>query len=299
MSISPNALATPNPKVGILFKMMGIALFTPIFLAAKFSDGAYPVLALVAMRYIGGFLTMLVYIALTNTPSLELKSTNIKNHALRACFGIGGGAFMMLASTLMPVANATAIGLTQGILIIVFASLILKETITIRHWTAGIIALIGAILVMSQSVDLSSSGFKSWQGIIIAIIGALFMSSEALMIKFLSSRDNPLRMLLYVNGFGAVIASVLLVVLYGPQQFQQPTLYWFLALGPIAIISQYFNILANIRTNASTLAPIVYTWIIFASIIGYFAFNQIPTLLTFLGSGLIITGGIIIARAHR
>ncbi len=299
MSIFSHSLAKTNPKVGILFKIIGVALFTPIFLVAKFSNGAYPVLALVAMRYVGGFLTMLAYIVLTNTPSLELKSTNIKNHALRACFGIGGGVFMMLASTLMPVANATAIGLTQGILIIAFASLILKETITIRHWTASITALIGAILVMSQSVDLSSSGLKSWQGIITAIIGALFLTSEALMIKFLTSRDNPLKMLFYVNGFGAIIALILLGVLYGPQQFQQPTLYWFLALGPIAIISQYFNILANIRTNASTLAPIIYTWIIFASIIGYFAFNEIPTLLTFLGSGLIITGGIIIARAHK
>ncbi len=281
---------------GILLKLAAVAMFTPIFLVGKFTDGLYSALALMAMRYLGGFATMIAVVIFSQIPRHELTSDNVKTHAFRACVGIGGGTFIMYASTIMPAANATAISLTQGILIIAFAGIILKETITSRHWTAGTIAVFGAGIVVSQSIDLSQTGFNSWQGILAATAGALFLTAESLIIKFLTSRENPLRMLLYVNGFGAIIALALVIVLYDVQQLTNPALYLFLGLGPVAIISQYLNVLANIRVNASTLAPIIYTWIIFAAAIGYFAFDEIPTLLTFIGSGLIVAGGIIISR---
>ncbi|VAV86677.1 hypothetical protein MNBD_ALPHA08-507, partial [hydrothermal vent metagenome] len=50
---------------GILFKLLGVGLFAPIFIAGKLVDGAYPALAIVVMRYVGGFLTLWAFILLS------------------------------------------------------------------------------------------------------------------------------------------------------------------------------------------------------------------------------------------
>jgi len=281
---------------GILFKLLGVGLFAPIYIAGKLVDGAFPALAIVVMRYVGGFLTIWAYVLISRTPMADLKSPKPSRHLVRACLGIGGGVFVIHATTIMPVANATAIGLTEGVMIIALAGLLLKETITVRHWLAGFIAMVGAGLVVWQSIDLTATGFGSWEGIIAAFIGALFMTLEALLIKYLSSREDPLRMLLYVNGFGAIVSVTLCTVLFGWQILTNPILLMFLSLGPLAIVAQYFNIRAFTLVNASTLAPIIYSWIIFAALLGYFVFDEVPTLITLLGSLLIVAGGVVVSK---
>jgi len=281
---------------GILFKLLGVGLFAPIFIAGKLVDGAYPALAIVVMRYVGGFLTIGAFVLISRTPLSALKSPKPSRHFVRACLGIGGGAFIIHATSVMPVANATAIGLTEGVMIIALAGLLLKETITVRHWLAALIAMLGAGLVVSQSVDLTATRYAGWEGIIAAFIGALFMALEILLIKYLSSREDPLRMLLYVNGFGAIISITLSMVLFDWQILTNPALLVFLSLGPLAIIAQYFNIRAFMLVSASTLAPIIYSWIIFAALLGYFLFDEVPTLMTLAGSVLIVTGGIVVSK---
>lgn len=283
---------------GILLKLLAVALFTPIFAAGKIADGAFSAVAIMSMRYIGGFLTMLVFVSASKTPITALKSPKPSRHFFRACFGVGGGVFIIHASSVMPVANATAIGLAEGVLVIALAGFLLKERITSLHWLAGLIGLLGAGLVVSQSIKITESGFGNWEGIFAATIGAFFMAFEALIIKFLSSKEDAVRMLLYVNGFGALIASILLVVFSGWVAFDNADLWKFLIVGPIAIVSQFFNIRANMRVNASVLAPVSYSWILFAALLGFFMFDEVPSMVTFVGSGLIVAGGVIVSRAR-
>ena len=67
-------------------------------------------------------------------------------------------------------------------------------------------------------------------------------------------------------------------------------------VGPIAITAQFFNVKAYRLVDASRLAPISYSWIIFATLLGWVAFNEVPTLLALFGATLIVTGGIIVTR---
>lgn len=286
----------PQTTKAIFLKLLGIGLFAPFYITGKLTDGAFPALAIVMMRYIGGFLTIGTYVLVRRIPKVDLKSSKPIWHFVRAVLGICAGMFVIHAATLMPVANATAIGLTQGLLVIALAGLLLKETITGRHWLAGVIAMAGAGLVVSQSVEISAAGFGSLEGIAAAFAGALFMAMEFLLIKYLSSREDPVRMLLYVNGFASVISITFVMVWYGYDVLTNAMLLMFLVLGPLAIVAQYFNIKAFTLASASTLAPIMYSWIIFAGLLGFFLFDEVPTMVTFVGSALIVAGGVIVSR---
>ena len=118
-----------------------MAAFTPIFAAGKLSGGLLPVAVLVWLRFIGGAATIVSVAAVKRVPVFTRVSPLWKLHLMRAFCGVGGLACSIYAASVLPLADATAIGLTKGIIAIVLAGLILKEVITGRHWSQVCCAL--------------------------------------------------------------------------------------------------------------------------------------------------------------
>ena len=291
------SLQLRNPVTkGVLFSLIGTALFAPLFAAGKYMDGAIPALAFMGMRYMGGFLTMCVVIMVSRTRPSALKSTRPSQHLLRACLGIGGGACMINAATHMPIADATAIGLTKGLIVVALAALILRERVTFRHGLAGLICACGAYIVISGSLSLTTLGYAATQGIIAALAGAVFMSFEILLLKVLARREKALGVLAYVNGFGALLLIIPTVYLQQSEGFSWAQLLPFLLLGPLAIAGQFCNIIGYRYADVMVLGPISYSSIIFAAIIGIFIFGEIPDNSTLIGAAFIVAGGIWLIR---
>ena len=75
-----------------------------------------------------------------------------------------------------------------------------------------------------------------------------------------------------------------------------PGLLPFLLLGLIAIVAQFFNILAFRYADAATLGPVSYAWILFATVLGIVFFNEIPAPPAIASGALIVIGGLLVAR---
>jgi len=285
-----------NMPLAILFALGGIALFTPIFAAGKLAGGALPALVLVWLRFLGGAVTISTYAAVRGVPGNSLKSPQWKLHLLRASLGIGGLGTIIYAGTLLPVADVAAIALTKGIIAIGLARLILKEQVTIRHWVAGGLCAGGAYLVIRSSVDggMAVPSLDMAKGVAAALLGAFFMACEALMIKVLSRRESTVMVLGYVNVCAAAVLTLPVIALSVTDGVDWRLAAVFLFLGPFAIAGQSFNIQAFRRADAAALAPIGYSWVVFAAIFGYFAFGEVPAPEAGLGAALIVIGGVIL-----
>ncbi len=285
-----------NVLKGVLFSLLGTALFTPIFAAGKFAGGEVPAIVIVFIRYMSGFLTVLTVVLLSRMRVSSLKSPRPGLHFLRAILGIGGGAGAIQAAIYMPIADATAIGLTQGLMVVALAAIILRERVTPGHWFAGSLCALGAYVVISGSLSLDSLKFAPVEGIIAALAGALFIALEALTIKILARSENALGVLLYVNGFASLI--LLGPVFYMIQDAEIPAMVLapFAILGPLAIVAQFCNIKAYRLADVVILGPVNYSWIIFATIIGVLVFDEIPDMRLFIGAALIVAGGIWLIR---
>lgn len=281
---------------GICFCLIGSALFTPVFAMGKFADGAFPAIALMTVRYAGGFVTTVMVVISTKIPLHQIRSPRLSQHLLRATFGAMGGICAVHAAATIPVAYATSIGLTQGMIVILLAGLFLKEVIQMRHWVACAISAFGALLIVSQTLDLDSLGASNQIGALAAFAGAVFIAIETLYIKVLARRENAIGVLLYVNGFGTLIMMLICAVTFNLGHLLQSAIAPYLIVGPIAITAQFFNIKAYRLVDASRLAPISFSWIVFATLLGWVAFNEVPTLLALFGATMIVTGGIIVTR---
>ena len=62
-------------------------------------------------------------------------------------------------------------------------------------------------------------------------------------------------------------------------------------LGPIAISAQYLVVIGYRIADVSILTPMDYSWLVFAALIGYVFFGELPTPGVIIGSGMIIVGG--------
>jgi drug/metabolite transporter (DMT)-like permease len=285
-----------NTTKGILLSLVGTALFTPIFAAGKIADGAYPAIALMSMRYLGGFLTVTAAIIVTRTPVATLRSPRPAQHLLRAMLGTGGGVCTIHAASVIPIAYATAIGLTEGLLIVALAGLLLRERIMASHWVAGSVAAIGAYLVVLQSLRETGSASANLEGVVFAAAGAVFIALEVLMIKVLARREKALGVLLHVNGFGTLVVFALSLFVVDWSSMLSIHLLPFILLGPLAITAQLFNILAFRHADAATLGPVSYSWILFATIMGVLFFNEVPAPTAIVGATLIVAAGLIASR---
>ncbi|MTH97245.1 DMT family transporter [Roseibium sp. RKSG952] len=289
-----------NTPLAVLLALCGIALFTPVFAAGKLAGGAVPALVLVWLRFFGGALTLGAVNLVKGAPEEGYISPLWRIHLLRGALAIGGLGGMIYASSVLPVADSAAIGLTKGIMAIALAGLILGESVVARHWIAGIVCGLGALLVVqSAAADTAGASHLALDGIIAALLGAFFMASEALVIRYLAQREGTVVMLTYVNVIAALILTIPVIWIAASQSVDWSVAVWFLLLGPCAIAGQSFNVAAYRRAGAATLAPVSYSWVIFAGLLGFVLYHEVPTIEAGFGAGLIILGGLILTMKGR
>ncbi len=293
----PNSIYVRRENTAFAFVLAfaGMAAFTPVFAAGKISDGLLPVAVLVWLRFLGGAVTIVSVGVAKRVPVFSRLSPLWKLHLLRAFCGVGGLACSIYAATILPLADATAIGLTKGIIAIALAGLILKEMVTGRHWVAGLLCAIGAYCVVRAASETGTQGSLAFDGVAAALLAAVFMACEALIMRYIAQREDTVTILAYVNVFATLLLAGPVMWLISTQGISLQSLLAFAWLGPLAIVGQSLNISAYRRAGAATLAPIYYGSVILAAVFAYIVWGEIPTPLAVVGACLIILGGVILS----
>lgn len=286
-----------NNARGALWLLASTALFTLIFASGRFAGPALAIPQLLLLRYAGGFLTVLAAAASTRRATDGLRSPRPGQHLLRACFGCFGGLAAVYAAAHMPMAAASAIGLLDGLFIVLLAVVMLGEVVGWRHWLAGLLCAVGAFGVVAFQASPVKEATNLAFPAAMALLGALLMAFEAIYIKRLTRDDPPLAILAHVNLF-----SFLLML--GPALWSwKPIGIWpvlaCLSLGPLAILAQYCTIRGYRLADMAVAGPIGYSWILFAALLGLAAFGEVPDSRALLGCTLILAGGYWLTRLPR
>jgi len=189
---------------------------------------------------------------------------------------------------MMPLADANAISFLSVIVTMALSVVLLAERVGRRRWSAAGVALLGALLIARPG----TAAFSPYA--LVALLGAVFIGAETIIIKVLSDRENPTRILFINNLIGALISLLVLPYVWRPPEATQ----WLplLAVGIIMLLAQFFNILAMQRDEASYVAPFWYAAPLFAALYDYLLYREIVSVWSGIGIVLIVAGGVIISR---
>ena len=208
-------------------------------------------------------------------------------HLGRTSFGWMGVTLMFASVAYIPLADATAISFLNPVFAMMLAIPLLKETVGRVRWSAAVIALIGAMILLRPTPD-------SFQpAALLALGAAMVMGMELIFIKKLAGREAPLQILFINNAIGLVISGAAVMLVW-----QTPTTAQWLALMGIGIVmacAQACFVNGMARADASFVAPFSYATLVFAAVYDFIWFGVRPDAVTGLGAAIILAGAAMLA----
>ena len=298
-------MSTPNnnPK-GIILILTGMALFSIQDSLIKFVFEEASLYELYFGRTLTALILLLVFLKV-KSQKLILKTHYPLLTTLRVICFFFGFSFFYISLTFMSLAMANALFFSSPFFISILAIIFLGEKVGIRRWLAIFVGFIGVYIVLNP--DFNDFNYMKLAPVACALCYAISMTIT----KITSDKDNVYTQMSHLY-FGAIGISILFFIFTGKGQFNtfsdptfqfifrewftNPTYAWpyIVAMGFVAAVSFYCVFSAYSVASPSVVSLFEYSLIIWAIIIGYILFNDIPTIRTFVGVALIIGAGVYI-----
>ena len=191
----------------------------------------------------------------------------------------------------MPLAEITAVLFLAPILVTALSAPMLGETVGRRRWTGVVVGFAGALIIVRPGIDILQLST------IVPLGSAAFLALYHISSRVVSRSDHALTTLAYTPLVGLAVTSVVV-----PFVWQAPDAegwIFMVLLGITGIGGQYTLIKALEAAEASALAPFYYSLLIWATILGFVVWDELPDLWTVLGAAVMIASGIYILRREQ
>lgn len=187
-------------------------------------------------------------------------------------------------------ADATAIAFSRPLFTTVVAVILLSEIVSRQRWIATAIGFVGVLIMVRPG----HAGFDPVA--VIAVVSALTFAVANVLIRVMSSTEPPNRILFYYHAGGTVV-------------FLVPALFvWVMPVGIEWLLLTLIGVLTTLGMigfvrgfaagEANAVGPMEYIRLIYAVVLGYFIFFEVPSLWTWAGAAIIIGCTFYIARSE-
>lgn len=279
-----------DPRRGLLLMLLGLALFSILNGVVKAQAEIFPVNQIVFFRNAGGALVLLLMLSwLSERPPFTLR--HLPLNLLQTAVMTGGILLTFTAFHLMPLANVMAIGFAQPIIIAIASVVLLGERINRLGWAAIVLGLFGVQLVLMPS------GAGMTLGALAAAGGTICSAASMLLQRTLTAHQTPLLITLSFMTFSSIaLLPGLFVSWVTPRGWQLAGL---IAMGFASGPLQLLMVQALYHATAATVAPLSYTNMLWAVLIGYFWFGDVPPLSVLVGSVVVIAATAFLVQSVR
>ena len=230
--------------------------------------------------------TVILGLYLYYKKKLSFKVISSKPLHLRGLVESIAAIFFFLGLMYLPFGELYSLMNLAPILITASGSLILGEKVGWRRWTAVILGFIGVMIVIKPH-DLQFG-----YAFIYPLISAIFIAQRDTITRKYLEKFDSLQVVFITSLSVAIFFSFGMLLNFKPINLE---IFIFIFLSAIFVTAgYYFSVLTIKVANISTTSPFRYTIIIFGIILGYFIFNETPSINMIFGSILIISSGIFI-----
>lgn len=237
-----------------------------------------PVIEILFVRQV--LVLMIISPVIFRNRATVFKSNIYRMHFLRASLSIFAMYLGFSAVVNMPLAEVTAISFARILFTTVLAIIFLNEVIGLRRWTSIIAGFVGVVVIIRPDPD----NLNVYA--LMAITSALFVSAVQIILRKLSQIDKPSTILVFHSVTITLVMSV-------PAYFQWVTpspheMFFILMIGALMSLMQWLFIQALKVGEAAAIAPMEYTRLLYAGVIGMIFFAETPTVWTLSGAAIIV-----------
>lgn len=245
----------------------------------------YPIIEIIFLRAL--FCLPLLFIA------MKIKRVKILNHSgqtwnlmmLRGFAEVMATMTFLYALKHLPLPNVTAIIQILPLTVTMAAALFLNERVGYRRWTAIIIGLIGVIIVINPGAE----GYSSYS--YYAVLSVIFVTMREMVTRKLPP-EVPSVLVTFVTIIGVTIMSAIAMPFVLLKALDASTVILVFSASIAVFVGYLFSIMAMRVSEISLVSQFRYTGMIWATLLGYVMFSDIPTPNTILGVFIIVASGL-------
>lgn len=271
--------------------LLAVALFALMDAGLKLLSAHYSPLQVAALRGLSSLPLVLAWVLASGTWR-TLWRVHWPLHLLRGVLGVAMMACFVYGLRRLPLATAYAITFVAPLLITALAGPVLGEQVGPRRWLAIGIGLCGVLVVLRPSGE----GMLSMAGLAV-LVAALCYAGGALSVRVLARRDSTQAMVLWMIASLSLGASLLAWPQWQALQWRDGGII--AGVGLCGTLAQVALTEAFRRGEASLVAPLEYTALLWAVLLDVALWGVLPQAPTWLGAAIIIASGAYLLRHER
>ncbi len=266
-----------------LLLLLGVATLSAMDATIKVVAETNHVLVVTLGRYVFGFAFAAMIWAHAGRPRITAEMW--RAHSVRGLVIAASATSFFWGLTVLPLAEAVAYAFFYPLVVPFVAAALIGEPVRPRNLAAIALGFGGVLAAAQGAPSVAENPLHAW-GVASVIFSALTFAVSVVLMRARAQADGaPIVGLLATLLPGLIVLGPTLLIAPPPRWADWPV---FLLMGLLAAAGMYLVARAYAKAEAQRLAPIHYTELLWASVIGYALFQEIPRPEVLFGAGLII-----------
>jgi len=294
---------------GILFKLMSTVAFTSMSTLVRVAGKEIPVGEVVFCRSFFALIPLFMMLAWRHEVMDAFRYVSFLSHMKRGVIGATGMFSGFVGLTMLPLADSTAISYAAPLMVVPLAYFILGEQVRVYRWTAVAVGFIGVLVILWPHLDvvaLYGQADAHSTGALFSLGGAICAAFATIQVRRLVNTETTAAIVFTFMALCACLALLTwplgyVIPIMGQWVVPSPMQAFVLVMvGVTGGLGQIFLTLSYRYADTSLIAPFDYFSMIWAVIIGYLVFADVPSAYVIAGGSIVVASGIFVMwREHK
>ncbi len=272
-----------RPMLGIAMMLAALFLLASMDAISKHLTETLAAPQILAVRF-WVFLTFALALAGRAGFRRTARSARPRLQIVRSLVMLGQMTAFVVAIAHLPLADVHAVVASAPLIVTALAAVFLGERVGPRRWLAVGIGFVGVLAIIRPGAAV----FEPMS--LVALGGAMCWAVFQILLRAVGGRDSAETTTLYSDVVGAACFSAVAPFVWNPPA---PTDWlWLLAVGALGSIGHFLLSTAFQRAPASTLQPFAFSMPVWAALIGWLVFGDVPDAWTIGGGAIVIASGL-------
>jgi drug/metabolite transporter (DMT)-like permease len=291
-----------NIRKGIVLKLISAVLFAVMSALVRYLGTRYPVGEVVFYRSAFAIVPVMLVYAWRGELAAAVRTEHPFGQITRGAMAIVSMFCNFGALARLPLIEANAISFTSPFVSVVLAALILKEHVRIYRWSAVIIGFVGVLVVLSphfsgEELTIAMASAGALTGVLSGLAGSISNAAAVIQTRRLTESETTSAIVFYFSLICAV--GSLVTFPFGWTTPPVAELAALVSVGFLGGLGHIFLTESYRYAPASIIAPFDYTSMVWALVLGYFLFGELPTQMIIAGSAIIAASGMFVIWRER
>jgi drug/metabolite transporter (DMT)-like permease len=286
---------------GITLKLISALLFAAMSALVRDLGKVTPVGQMVFFRSAFAILPVVAIYALRGELGTAVRTNRPLGQLGRGLLSVGGMFTNFAALVRLPLADATAISFASPLITVALAAIVLKERVRIYRWSAVLVGFAGVIVMLVPHFEVGHyaaiGAATAAVGSLLALTSAMCNAGTVIQTRRLTQSETTSSIVFYFSAVCAIAGALTL-----PFDWYTPSageLAGLISLGVLGGLAHILLTESYRHAAASVVAPFDYTSMLWALLLGYWLFGELPEALVYVGATIVAGAGLFVIWRER